>query len=348
MSFSQETIRADVDYKLRNNVSGDNEDIDEYLLNPENNRLTIYPIQNQLIWQLYKKQQAAFWTAEEVDLTKDSYDFNNKLNDNERHFIKMVLAFFSSSDTIVNLNLGERFLNDVKIREAITAYTWQMMIESIHSEIYSLQIDNIVKDTDEKNKLFNAVREFPCIAEKAFWALKWIESKDSFAMRLLAFAIVEGVFFSGSFCAIFWLKKRNVMPGLCSSNELIARDEGMHVEFAVELYNMLKNKISEDEVHAIFQEAVEIETKFICESLPCALLGMNSNSMTEYIKYVADRLLIQLGYNKFFNSKNPFDFMERISVEGKTNFFESRPTQYQKASILNKSKDTTFNISDDF
>ena len=260
----------------------------------------------------------------------------------------MILAFFSSSDTIVNINLSDRFLNDIQIREGIIAYTWQMAMESIHSEMYSLQIDNIIKDPNDKDKLFNAVTEFPCIAEKANWAFKWIDSHESFAHRLIAFAIVEGVFFSGSFCSIFWLKKRNLMPGLCSSNELIARDEGMHTNFAVLLYSLIKNKIDETEIHDIFKEAVEIECKFICESLPCSLIGMNSDLMTEYIKYVADRLLIQLGYNKIYNSTNPFDFMESISVEGKTNFFEMRPTQYQKSSVLNKSRDNMFEMNEDF
>ena len=341
------TFREEIDTKLKNNVSKNNLSSDEYLLNPENNRLTVYPIKNETIWRSYKKQQAAFWTAEEIDFSKDYHDFC-KLNANEQHFIKMILAFFSSSDTIVNINLSERFLNDVKIREAIVAYTWQMMMESIHSETYSLQIDNIVRDPEEKDKLFNAVKEYSCITEKAAWAVKWIESNESFAMRLLAFAIVEGVFFSGSFCSIFWLKKRNVMPGLCASNELIARDEGTHCEFAVMLFSMLSNKPDESDVHAIFQDAVEIERKFICESLPCALLGMNSDSMTQYIKFVSDRLLVDLGYNKFFNVSNPFDFMESISVEGKTNFFEARPTQYQKASVLNKTKENTFVLTDDF
>jgi ribonucleotide reductase beta subunit family protein with ferritin-like domain len=340
--------RCIIDMKLKNNFStcssGSN---DEFLLNPENNRLTVYPIKNESIWNSYKKQQAAFWTAEEVDFSKD-YDHFLRLNPNEQHFIKMILAFFSSSDTIVNINLGERFMNDVKLREAIVAYSWQMMIENIHSEVYSLQIDNIVKDPVEKDMLFNAVREFPCIAEKAEWAIKWIESTDSFATRLIAFAIVEGIFFSGSFCAIFWLKKRNIMPGLSASNELISRDEGMHCNFAILLYSMLTNKLPEADIHAMFQDAVEIERKFICESLPCALLGMNSSSMTEYIKFVADRLLVDLGYSKFFSAKNPFDFMESISIEGKANFFESRPTQYQKASVLNKTRDTTFNITEDF
>ena len=340
--------RQALDNKLKNNINNSViNDTNEYLLNPENNRLTIYPIKNESIWQTYKKQQAAFWTAEEIDFSKD-YDHFMKLTDNEQFFIKMILAFFSASDTIVNINLGERFSNDVKIREAIVVYDWQKMMENIHSETYSLQIDNIVRDPIEKDQLLNAVREFPCIADKASWAIKWIESKETFAMRLIAFAIVEGVFFSGSFCAIFWLKKRNVMPGLCASNELIARDEGMHCSFAVLLYSMLTNKLSETDVHAMFMDAVEIERKFICESLPCALLGMNSDSMNEYIKFVADRLLVDLGYNKFFNSKNPFDFMESISIEGKTNFFESRPTQYQKASVLNKTRETSFNIIEDF
>ena len=345
--YSVKQSRINLDSKLKNTILNQNVNINEYLLNPENNRLTIYPIKNEAIWKSYKKQQAAFWTAEEIDFSKDYDDFCN-LNDNEQHFIKMILAFFSSSDTIVNINLSERFLQDIKIREAIVAYTWQMMMESTHSETYSLQIDNIVRDSEEKDKLLNAVIEYSCIAEKAAWAVKWIESTESFAHRLLAFAVVEGVFFSGSFCSIFWLKKRNIMPGLCASNELIARDEGMHCEFAVLLYSMLENKPDESEVHDMFNDAVNIECKFICESLPCALIGINSNSMIQYIKFVADRLLVDLGYSKIFNVINPFDFMESISVEGKTNFFESRPTQYQNANVLNKSKDSTFKLSDDF
>ena len=335
--------------KFKNNIKDAPQNLvnNEYLLNPENNRMTVYPIKNHKIWESYKKQQAAFWTAEEIDFSKDYSDFM-KLTDKEQYFIKMILAFFSSSDTIVNINLSERFLNDVKIREAIIAYQFQVMMENIHSETYSLQIDTIIKDVEEKNKLFNSISEFPCIAKKASWALKWIESTDSFAARLLAFAIVEGVFFSGAFCSIFWLKKRNIMPGLCASNELIARDEGTHTNFAILLYNMLANKLSEAFVHDMFKEAVMIETEFICTSLPCALLGMNSELMTIYIKFVADRLLLDLGYNKIFKVSNPFDFMESISIEGKTNFFESRPTQYQNASVLNKSKDTIFNMNDDF
>lgn len=319
----------------------------EYLLNPENERYTIYPIQNETIWASYKKQQAAFWSAEEIDFSKD-YDDYIKLNENERHFVKMILAFFSSSDTIVNINIGERFINDVKIREAIVTYDFQKMIENIHSEVYSLQIDNIIRDYDEKHKLFNAVKEFPCIAEKAQWAMKWIESTECFGMRLIAFAIVEGIFFSGSFCSIFWLKKRGIMDGLCKSNELISRDEGMHTNFAILLYSMLKEKIDKTIIHNMFKEAVEIESKFICESLPCAMIGMNSELMTQYIKFVSDRLLVDLGYPKLFNISNPFDFMESMSIEGKTNFFESRPTQYQNASVLNKSRTTVFNFNEDF
>jgi ribonucleotide reductase beta subunit family protein with ferritin-like domain len=338
-------MSSDLDMKLKNNFSKD-VNKDETILNAENNRLTIYPIQFESIWQSYKIQQAAFWTAEEIDFSKDYYDMI-KLNDNEQFFIKMILAFFAASDTIVNINLSERFQKDVKIREAIVCYNYQMMMENIHNEVYSLMINNLIRDNEEKHKLLNAIQEFPCIEKKARWATNWIESDESFAKRLLAFAIVEGIFFSGSFCAIFRLKKRGVMPGLCNSNELIARDEGLHTKFAVLLYSMLNDKIPEDQVHSIFKEAVEIEREFICDSLPCALIGMNSDSMTQYIKFVADRLLLDLNYNKIWNVTNPFDFMESISVEGKTNFFEQRPTQYQNASVLNKNKDA-FTITEDF
>lgn len=330
---------------MQSNINTDEED--EYLLKSENNRLTTFPIKNKEIWRMYELQQAMFWTAKEIDFSKDYNDFM-KLNSNEQHFIKMILAFFSSADTIVNINIGERFTKDVKIREALICYNWQTMMEDIHAQTYSLQIENIIKDPDEKEKLLRAVEHFDCIAEKAEWAVKWIESKDCFARRLIAFSIVEGVFFSGSFCAIYWLKKRNLMPGLCASNELISRDEGMHTQFAILLYSMLKNKLSESDVHAMFMDAVNIEIKFITESLPCSLLGMNADLMIQYIKYVADRLLVDLGYAKFWNIPNPFDFMESISLEGKTNFFESRPTQYQKASTLNKSIDNVFNFTEDF
>jgi ribonucleotide reductase beta subunit family protein with ferritin-like domain len=320
----------------------------EVLLDEENNRLTVYPIIYNNIWSAYKTQMAAFWTAEEIDFSNDLKDFNS-LTKNEKYFIKMVLAFFAASDTIVNINLGERFTKEVQIREAIITYNFQMMMENIHSEVYSLMIDNIIKDPEEKNRLFNAITEYPCISKKALWAKKWIESKESFAIRLIAFAIVEGVFFSGSFCSIFWLKKKNLMPGLCDSNELIARDESMHTDFAILLYSMIENKINERIVHLMFKEAVLIEKEFICESLPCSLLGMNSNLMSMYIEFVSDRLLESLGYCKIWGTVNPFDFMESMSIEGKTNFFESRPTQYQKASVLNtSSNESNFTALDEF
>jgi len=336
-----------LDSKLKQNVNPNQKDNKEYLLNPENNRLSVYPIMDEDIWSFYKKAQASFWTAEEIDFSKD-YEGFSKLKPEEKHFISMVLAFFAASDTIVNINLSERFLNDIKIREANICYIFQMMMESIHSETYSLQIDTIIKDPEQKHKLLNAIKEFPCVAEKANWAVKWIESSEAFAYRLIAFAIVEGVFFSGSFCSIFWLKKRNIMPGLCASNELISRDEGLHTKFAIKLYSKLADKLPQNEVHQMFIDAVEIERKFICESLPCALIGMNSDLMSEYIKFVADQLLDQLGYDKLYNNTNPFDFMESISVEGKTNFFEHRPTQYQKASVFNKSRDKLWELSEDF
>jgi ribonucleotide reductase beta subunit family protein with ferritin-like domain len=345
------TDYINIDNKLKNpliNIFNKNDESEEYLLNPENNRLTMYPIKNKSLWDMYNIQVAAFWTPNEIDLSKDYDHFINKLNKDEQYFVKMVLAFFAASDTIVNINLTERFIKEIKIREGITCYNYQVMMEDIHSQMYSLLIETLIKDQDEKDKLFNAITNYPCIGEKAAWALKWIESNASFAHRLIAFAIVEGVFFSGSFCSIFWLKKRNIMPGLCASNELISRDEGLHTDFAVLLYSMFENKLPESEVHDIFIEAVNIETKFICESLPCALLGMNSDLMTTYIKFVADRLIKSLGYNKIWNLNNPFDFMESISIEGKANFFELRPTEYQKASVLNNTRETIFEFTNDF
>lgn len=318
----------------------------EYLLNQENNRYTVYPIKDKEIWDAYKVMQAAFWTAEEIDLSND-WDHYQKLNENEQHFIKMVLAFFAASDTIVNINLAERFTREVEIREAIIAYQFQIMIENVHSEVYSLQIDNIIRDTTEKNKLLNAIENFPCVQKKADWAIKWIKSDTSFAQRLIAFAIVEGIFFSGSFCAIFWIKKKNLMPGLCDSNELISRDEGMHTDFACLLYKKINNKLDFKTVRDMFEEAVDTETEFICKSLPCSLIGMNSNLMTQYIQFVADRLLTTLGYPKIWNVDNPFDFMESISMQGVTNFFESRPTQYQNSAVLNESKGNEFDLMDD-
>lgn len=319
----------------------------EYLLKPENSRLTVFPIKNKPIWDMYKKMEAAFWTAEEIDWSKDKHDFK-KLSEDEQRFIKYVLAFFSASDTIVNMNLGERLSQDVQLLEAKMTYQFQMMMENIHAEVYALQIDNIITDEIEKKSILNAVETVPCIKEKTNWMLKWVKSEEDFATRLVAQAISEGLFFSGSFCSIFWLKQKNVMPGLISSNELIARDEGMHCDFSIMLYNMLEDKLSEGKIQQMFSDAVETERVFICESLPCSLLGMNSDLMEQYIKFVADHLMVRLGYRKMYNVKNPFTWMEAISIEGKTNFFEYRPTQYQRADVLNEGKENTFDISDDF
>jgi len=319
----------------------------ELLLSEEEKRFTLFPIRHMGIWAEYKKQQAAHWTAEEIDLSKDINDWE-KLNKDEQHFIKNVLAFFAGSDGIVNLNLLERFTNDVQILEAKVAYTYQAMMENVHSEMYSLLIETYIKDDKEKNILFNAIEHIPCIKKKAEWALKWIGSTKSFAHRLVAFAVVEGIFFSGSFCSIFWLKERNLMPGLTSSNEFIARDEGMHCEFACLLYSMLSKKLDLETVHSIFKEAVDIEKEFIIDSLPCNLIGMNSVLMGEYIEYVADVWIERLGYPKIYKARNPFHFMEAISLEGKTNFFENRPTQYQKAGVLNSASLGEFEIVEDF
>lgn len=305
----------------------------EPLLIEEENRLTIFPIKYDEIWDMYKKAVSSFWTAEEIDLSKDNDDFN-KLNDNEKYFIRHILAFFSSSDTIVNINLGERFMNDVKVLEAKFFYAFQMAIENIHSETYSLLIDTYFKDSQEKHEALNAIQYIPCIKKKAEWCFKWINDHDSsFAQRLFAFAIVEGVFFSGAFCSIFWLKERGLMPGLCFSNELISRDEGMHVEFAVLLSTMLKDKLPEEKAHEIIREAVEVEKNFIIDSIPCSMLGMNQQLMSVYIEFVADRLLSQLNYKKLWNVANPFPFMERTSIETKSNFFEGRVSQYSKANV---------------
>lgn len=305
----------------------------ELLLTEEENRLTIFPIKYENIWEMYKKAVSSFWSVEEIDLSKDIDHFDN-LSDNERFFIKNILAFFSSSDTIVNINLGERFLTEVKPLEAKFFYGFQIAIENIHSETYSLLIDTYFKDSVEKNECLNAITCIPCIKQKADWCFKWIENNDApFSQRLLAFAIVEGVFFSGAFCSIFWLKERGLMPGLCFSNELISRDEGMHVEFAVLLYSMIEKRLDEETVHKIMRDAVEVEKEFIINSIPCSMLGMNSALMGIYIEFVADRLLSQLNYSKIYNVNNPFPFMERISIEMKANFFESRVSQYSKANV---------------
>ena len=317
---------------------------EEILLSEKENRFVMLPIKYDEIWESYKNQLKSFWTPEEIDFSKDHKDWN-KLKKEEKHFIKHILAFFAASDGIVNMNLLDRFLSEVQILEAKVCYTYQAMIENIHSETYSLMIDTYIKDDSEKTFLFDAIKNIPCISKKADWGMKWIESTDSFAKRLVAFAIVEGIFFSGAFCAIYWLKERNLMPGLTLSNEFIARDEGMHCDFACILYKMIKNKLDYKTIKGIVMEAVEIENEFITESLPCKLIGMNSDFMTQYIKYVADRLVRKLGYKNIYNVNNPFDFMENIGLEGKTNFFESRVSQYKKADL---STSSNFVISDDF
>ena len=321
---------------------------EEPLLSEEENRYVIFPIRNDEIWKMYKKAEANFWTTEELDLSKDNRDFTSKMNDNERYFVENVLAFFAASDGIVNENLVERFCNDVKSLEAKFFYGFQIAMENIHSETYSLLIDTYVKDVEKKNKLFNAIDTIPSVKKKAEWALKWISDKTSnFGTRVIAFAAVEGIFFSGSFCSIFWLKKRGLMPGLCHSNELISRDEGLHTEFAVLMYSMLQNKPSKEIVLEIIKEAVELEKEFITESLPCDLIGMNKNLMKQYIEYVSDRLLLMLGLEKEYNSVNPFEWMEMISVQGKTNFFEKRVGEY--ANVANSaSGNNVFSLEEDF
>jgi len=322
----------------------------ENILIDTGNRFSLFPIKYDNIWKRYKTAVSAFWTVEEVDLSKDIDDWNNKLSDNEKTFIKNILGFFSQSDGIVNENLVLRFYNDVKIPEARAFYTFQMSIESVHSEMYSLMIDTFVKDTLEKNKLFDAINTIPCIAKKAQWALKWIEDTEaSFAMRLFAFAIVEGLYFSASFCSIAWLKDRNIMPGLCLSNSFIMRDENSHYEMACELYAMLKDKISPKEAHSILKEAATIEIEFITESIPCNMIGMNQTLMEEYVKYVADRIAVQFGYVPIYDASNPFPFMDKFSLENKTNFFESRVSEYAKANVGGGGQNAyTFTIEDDF
>lgn len=311
----------------------------EPILQENKDRFVIFPIKHQDIWEWYKKQEACIWTAEEIDLHTDLNDWNNKLNDDERFFIKHILAFFAASDGIVNENLAENFVAEVQYPEAKFFYGFQIMMENIHSETYSLLIDTYVKDEAEKYELFHAIETFPAIKEKAEWALKWIGS-DSFAERLIAFAAVEGIFFSGSFCSIYWLKKRGLMPGLTFSNELISRDEGMHCDFAVHLHNNhLVNKVPKARITEILTDALDIERKFITESLPVSLIGMNANLMTQYLEFVTDRLLVELGCERVYNSSNPFDFMDMISLQGKTNFFEKRVGEYQKAGVMNTDSD---------
>jgi ribonucleoside-diphosphate reductase beta chain len=297
-------------------------------------RYVLFPLQDDSIWKMYKKQVDCFWRAEEIDLSKDVAQWKNELNDDERHFISMVLAFFAASDGIVLENLAVRFMSDVQLAEARAFYGFQIAMENIHSEVYSILIDTYVTDTTERDKLFNAVETFSCIKKKADWAIRWIHDKrSSFQTRLVGFACVEGIFFSGAFCAIYWMKKRGLLPGLTFSNELISRDEALHTEFAVLLYKKMakSKKLSKQKINEIIKEAVAIEQEFICEALPCRLIGMNAKLMNQYIEFVADRLVVQLGYDKIYDSPNPFDFMEMISIEGKTNFFEKRVGEYALA-----------------
>jgi ribonucleoside-diphosphate reductase beta chain len=307
----------------------------EPILQENKNRFVIFPIKHHDIWEWYKKMEASFWTAEEIDLSQDLNDWNNKLSEDEKYFVKHILAFFAASDGIVNENLAENFVNEVQYAEAKFFYGFQIMMENIHSETYSLLIDTYVKDEAEKTQLFTAIDVFPAIKKKAEWALKWIES-DSFAERLIAFAAVEGIFFSGAFCSIFWLKKRGLMPGLTFSNELISRDEGVHCDFAVHLHNHhLINKVSKERIREIIVDALNIEREFITESIPVSLIGMNSTLMTQYLEFVTDRLLVELGCEREYNTANPFDFMDMISLQGKTNFFEKKVAEYQKAGVMN-------------
>lgn len=317
--------------------------MNEPLLVPNPKRFVIYPIEHADIWSEFKKQEASFWTAEEIDLNQDLNDWRN-LSSDERHFIKHVLAFFAASDGIVNENLCFRFINEVQYPEARAAYTFQAAMETIHSETYSLLIDTYVEEETEKLSLLRAIESLESVKNKAEWAMKWIESSASFASRLVAFAAVEGIFFSGSFCSIFWLKHRNRgMPGLTFSNELISRDEAMHTDFAIMLYrDHLVEKLSEQEIYEIICSAVEIEKQFVCESLPVSLIGMNSDLMSKYIEFVADRLLSDLGYNKFYNTVNPFPWMEMLGLEGKTNFFERKVSEYAKAGVATGNNDLTW------
>ena len=320
---------------------------EEPLLQENTNRFVLFPIQHGDIWQMYKKAEASFWTAEEIDLAPDLSDWEN-LNDGERHFVSHVLAFFAASDGIVNENLGANFFNEVQYPEAKCFYGFQIMMENIHSETYSLLIDTYIKDPKEKQRLFHALETVPCVKRKGEWALKWINS-ENFAERLVAFAAVEGIFFSGSFCSIFWLKKRGLMPGLTFSNELISRDEGLHCDFACLLYTQhLKGRLSKERVYEIICDAVSIEQEFVTDALPVNLIGMNAKMMSEYIEFVADRLLVALGYPKRYNASNPFDFMEMISLQGKTNFFEKRVAEYQKAGVMSEKDQHKFSLEEDF
>jgi len=345
-----EFINSNMSYDQTNNIKYNSidkkHDNDELLLKKNGKRFVLFPVIYNDVYELYKKAESSFWTANEIDLSKDISDWE-KLNNDEKHFIKNIIGFFAGSDGIIMENLACRFMNEIQIPEARAFYSYQIFNESIHSETYSLLIDTYIKDNEEKEKIFNSIENIPSVAKKASWAYKWIENKDvSFSMRLIAFAIVEGIFFSGSFCAIYWIKKRGLLPGLTFSNELISKDEGMHCEFATLLYSMIKNRVDENIVHEIFQEAVEIEKEFITDSIKCNMIGMNSELMKQYIEFVSDRLLVQLGYNRIWNVENPFDFMELISLRPKSNFFEVRVGEYAKSKISESS--TNFELSNDF
>lgn len=319
---------------------------EEVLLKENKGRFVILPINYPEIWEMYKKHEASFWTAEEIDLSGDLKDWDN-LNDGERHFISHILAFFAASDGIVNENLAVNFMSEVQVPEARCFYGFQIMMENIHSETYALLIDTYIKDSKEKDHLFHAIDTVPAVKKKAEWALRWIDN-GTFAERLVAFAAVEGIFFSGSFCSIFWLKKRGLMPGLTFSNELISRDEGLHCEFACLLYRMLSSKLPEEKIHSIIRDAVQIEKEFITEALPVDLIGMNARLMKQYIEFVADRWIDELGYAKIYGASNPFDFMEMISLQGKTNFFEKRVGDYQKSGVLSGRETQNFSLEEDF
>jgi len=319
----------------------------EPLLKENPNRFVLFPIKYPQIWEMYKKQLASFWTADEIDLAGDMSDWE-KLNNEEKHFIKYVLAFFAASDGIVLENLASNFCAEVQIPEARNAYGFQIAMENIHAETYSLLIETYIQDKDERDFLFNAIQNIPVIHKKATWALKWINKDNSFAERLVAFSAVEGILFSGSFCSIFWLKKRSLMPGLTFSNELISRDEGLHTDFACLLYSMLINKLSQKRIYEIILEAVDIEKEFISEALPSDLIGINSTLMKQYIEFVADRLIYALGYEKYYHSANPFEWMNMISLQGKTNFFEKRVGEYQKANVMASKEDKIFTLDADF
>jgi ribonucleoside-diphosphate reductase beta chain len=348
----KEKIKTEIEIEgvLPANITSESKKImlEEPILKEDPNRFVLFPIKHDDIWSFYKKSEASFWTAEEIDLGPDLHDWEHKLNDDERFFIKHVLAFFAASDGIVNENLAENFVAEVQYTEAKFFYGFQIAMENIHSETYSLLIDTYIKDKNEKNKLFNAIETIPCVTKKAEWALKWIEN-GTFAERLIAFAAVEGIFFSGSFCSIFWLKKRGLMPGLSFSNELISRDEGMHCDFACMIYNdHVINKLSKETVTKIITDAVEIEKEFVTDALPVSLIGMNAKLMQQYIEFVADRLLSELNCDKVFNSPNPFDFMEMISLQGKTNFFEKRVAEYQKSGVASGKESQVFKLDEDF